>query len=120
MSAWCEAGSTPNALAVLSFGLGTQSSCIAAKAAIGELPRLDAAIFADTGSETEETYAWAERMKSMLKDAGIPFIRCSQGDLLEDHLTATKRKLKWFATILARIKFGTGYSAGIQPAGVVH
>ena len=43
-------------LQILSLGAGVQSTCMALMAARGELPPVDAAIFADTGAEPQRVY----------------------------------------------------------------
>lgn len=59
-------------LRVLSLGAGVQSSVLALMAARGDLPRLDAAIFADTGHERRTTYAWVDWLETQLP---YPLIR---------------------------------------------
>lgn len=68
-------------LRVLSYGGGTQSAALALMSASGELPRLDAVIFADTCGELPETYDYAEYVRGHLDREGIPFIRVSAGSL---------------------------------------
>ncbi len=60
---------------VLSLGAGVQSSVLALMSARGELPRLDAAIFADTGNERQKTYRWIDWLESQLP---FPLIRVSR------------------------------------------
>lgn len=71
---------TPD-LRFLSYGGGTQSAALALMSAAGDLPRLDAVIFADTQGELPETYEYAEYVKGHLERAGIPFIRLTAGNL---------------------------------------
>lgn len=54
-------------LRVLSLGAGVQSSTLLLMAAAGELPPLDAWIFADPQWESLETYQWLERL------CGVPY-----------------------------------------------
>jgi hypothetical protein len=68
-------------LRVLSYGGGTQSAALALMSAAGDLPKLDAAIFADTGGELPETYAYAEYVGRRLEAAGIPFLTVTAGNL---------------------------------------
>lgn len=56
---------------VLSLGWGTQSFTLAAMAALGELPPLEAAVSADTTHEREATYAFAERWTPWLEERGV-------------------------------------------------
>lgn len=74
---------------VLSYGGGTQSAALALMSASGELPRLDAVIFADTKGELPETYTYAEYVKAVLDKAGIPFLVVSRGSLEEALLSET-------------------------------
>jgi hypothetical protein len=70
-------------LRVLSLGGGTQSCALALKSAAGELPRLDAVIFADTQGEMPETYRYLDYLSGVLDEAGIPFYRVTAGSLEE-------------------------------------
>ncbi len=51
---------------VLSLGAGVQSSVLALMSARGDLPRLDAAIFADTGWEPIAVYEWLDWLEKQL------------------------------------------------------
>ena len=51
---------------ILSLGAGVQSSALACMSAEGELPPVDASIFADTGAESDETYEYLEYLKDIL------------------------------------------------------
>lgn len=53
-------------LRVLSLGAGVQSSVLALMSARGDLPPLDAAIFADTGWEPAEVYRWLDWLEARL------------------------------------------------------
>jgi len=68
-------------LRVLSYGGGTQSAALALMSAAGQLPKLDAVIFADTHGELPETYIYADYVERLLGEAEIPFIRVSAGSL---------------------------------------
>lgn len=76
-------------LEVLSYGGGTQSAALALMSAAGDLPRLDAVVFADTQGELPETYEYAEYVEAKLAEVGIPFIRATAGNL-EAALLATE------------------------------
>jgi len=72
---------------VLSLGAGVQSTTLFLLSARGELPPLDAAIFADTGYEPAAVYrhlAWLEAV------ADIPISRVQRGNIREDTLTAQR------------------------------
>lgn len=56
-------GGVPN---YISLGAGVQSSTMALMAANGELPKVEAAIFADTGDEPKEVMAWLDRLEKLL------------------------------------------------------
>lgn len=53
-------------LRILSLGAGVQSSCIALMSARGDLPPLDAAIFADTGDEPAAVYQHLDWLETQL------------------------------------------------------
>jgi hypothetical protein len=53
-------------LRILSLGAGVQSSTLALMSARGDLPRLDFAIFADTGWEPAEVYRWLDWLEGKL------------------------------------------------------
>lgn len=72
---------------VLSLGAGVQSSTLLLKSIRGELPRLDAAIFADTRYEPAAVYAHLDWLDAMARAAGIPLYRVSKGDLRENTLS---------------------------------
>lgn len=73
-------------LRVLSLGAGVQSTTLFILSAIGVLPKLDYAIFADTGAEPQEVYDHLDRLeREVAIPAGIPIIRVQYGDL-EQHL----------------------------------
>ena len=76
-------------LQVLSFGAGTQSTAMLILAAEGHLKKPELVIFADTGSETAETYAHVEEWaKPFCFDHQIPFevVQSSKGSLHEYYL----------------------------------
>lgn len=81
---------------VLSLGAGVQSTALLLLSAEGRLPRLSAAIFADTGWEPEPVYAHLQRLRLEVADpAGIPIIEASVGAIHEDALNPGAR----FATM---------------------
>lgn len=78
---------------VLSLGAGRQSTTIALLSAEGVLPKLDAAIFADTGWEPQGVYDHLDRLeRDVLKPAGIPLYRVSNGRLRDDVLDPNKMR----------------------------
>lgn len=77
---------------VLSLGAGVQSTTIALASAAGLLPKLDAAIFADTGWEPRSVYEHLDRLdREVLQPAGIPLLRVSSGNLRDDTLKPDRR-----------------------------
>ena len=81
-------------LRVLSLGAGVQSSTVLLMSCVGELPKLDAAVFADTGWEPRAVYEHLHRLENEAARAGIPVYRVSKGNIREDSLRATVRKTK--------------------------
>lgn len=78
-------------LNILSLGAGVQSTTLALLACSGELPGLDAAIFADTGWEPAQVYRQVDRVEAELAKVGIPLHRVSKGHLRNDHLDPQSR-----------------------------
>lgn len=83
-------------LKVLSLGAGVQSTCLLLMSIEGILPKLDAAIFSDTGWEPREVYDHLDALEQVAQQAGIPIYRASRGSLPDDVLNRHK-----FATIPA-------------------
>lgn len=84
------ATTSPPALSVLSLGAGVQSTTVLMLAADGVLPRIDAAIFADTGWEPRAVYDHLDRLdREVAGPAGIPIHRVSQSNLRDDVLDAS-------------------------------
>lgn len=72
---------------ILSLGAGIQSSALLALSAEGVLPRVDYAIFADTGWEPAAVYRHLDRLeKEIAEPAGIPILRVSSGNIRKDAL----------------------------------
>ena len=69
---------------VLSLGAGVQSTTLLRMSIRGELPKLDAAIFADTGWEPKAVYAHLEILKAEAAAVDIPIYVVSAGDLRAD------------------------------------
>lgn len=80
-------------LRVLSLGAGVQSTTILLLAAEGRLPKLDAAIFSDTGWEPKAVYEHLDRLeREVAKPAGIPIYRVNNGNLRDDALDPNKMR----------------------------
>ena len=62
---------TENPLKILSLGWGVQSWTLAAMAALGEIPKPDYAVHADTTHEMAGTYAHAEKWTPWLENHGV-------------------------------------------------
>ncbi|GAB7185648.1 hypothetical protein ATKI12_5479 [Kitasatospora sp. Ki12] len=76
----------------LSLGAGVQSTCLLLLSALGELPRLDYAIFADTGWEPKKVYEHLDRVEQEIaKPARIPILRVSSGNIRSDALNPSHR-----------------------------
>lgn len=73
---------------VLSFGAGVQSSCILLRSILGDLPKLDAVIFADTGDEPNYVYNWLITAKSICETNNIKFYIVKKSHSLSGHLIA--------------------------------
>jgi len=73
---------------ILSLGAGVQSTAIILMSHHGELPPLDAAVFADTGWETKAVYRHLEWLESYVD---IPIYRVSSGNIKEDALRSQVR-----------------------------
>jgi hypothetical protein len=72
----------------LSLGAGVQSSTLALMIAHGELPPVDAAIFADTQWEPRKVYEWLDWLEAEIQRCPHPFPvhRVTQGNLRDDIL----------------------------------
>lgn len=71
---------------VLSLGAGVQSSALLLLSVQGLLPKLEVAIFADTGWEPKEVYIHLDRLKAIAADAGIPVVTVSNGNIRDQYL----------------------------------
>lgn len=78
-------------LRLLSLGAGVQSTVLALMAASGELPRVDGAIFADTGWEPKRVYEHLGRLRAELSRAGVPLHVVSNGNLRADAIDPAHR-----------------------------
>jgi hypothetical protein len=73
-------------ITTLSWGCGLQSSCLLEMSASGDygIPKLDAAIFSDTGFEHLYTYDVFEFYAPLAFKAGIKVIKIGEQDILKD------------------------------------
>jgi hypothetical protein len=77
---------------ILSLGAGVQSTTLLSLSAEGKLPRIDYAIFADTGWEPKAVYAHLDRIeREIAQPAGIPILRVSTGNIRDDALDPDHR-----------------------------
>ncbi len=72
--------SASNPLKILSLGWGVQSWTLAAMAALGEIPKPDYAVHADTTHEMQGTYAHAKKWTPWLEEHGIPVVTVQASD----------------------------------------
>ncbi|HEX2910807.1 MAG TPA: hypothetical protein VH186_08370 [Chloroflexia bacterium] len=73
---------------VLCYGAGVQTFGILCLIKLGELPKPDLAIFADTNGEKPETYQHiVEVAEPLMHELKIPFIKITRGNLLEEAWT---------------------------------
>lgn len=85
-------GPVQPALRILSLGAGVQSTTLLMLAAEGRLPKLDAAVFADTGWEPAAVYEHLDRLeREVAQPAGIPIHRVSAGNIRDDALDPAHR-----------------------------
>jgi hypothetical protein len=75
-------------LRVLSLGGGVQSSTLLLLSLRGELPPLDAAIFADTQYEPDAVYDNLDWLDDLARAAGVTVYRVSRGNLRADAMHA--------------------------------
>lgn len=69
---------------ILNLGAGVQSSRLLLESCRGDLPKFDAAIFADTQWEPQAVYTHLEWLKDQAAAAGIPVLVRTAGDLRAD------------------------------------
>jgi hypothetical protein len=84
---------------VLNLGAGVQSSAVLLMSIEGMLPKLDHAIFADTGWEPAAVYRQLEWLTAKAEDAGIKVHVVSNGDIrkqtIERQVPGDKSKGHW-------------------------
>ena len=76
---------------ILSLGAGVQSSTVLLMSCVGELPKLDACVFADTGWEPKSVYKQLEWLTEFAKGHGIPVDIVSAGNIRDDALISQVR-----------------------------
>jgi hypothetical protein len=76
---------------VLSLGAGVQSTVLALMTADGTLPKVNGAIFADTGWEPRRVYDHLAALRIVLDGAGIPLHVVTKGNLRSDSLDPEHR-----------------------------
>jgi hypothetical protein len=69
----------------LSWGLGLQSTCALEMSIEGDLPKLDVAIFANTGFEKDESYQIFDFYGKRASMSGIKVIRIDGQNIFSDH-----------------------------------
>lgn len=69
---------------VLSLGAGVQSTTVLLMSIVGELPKLDHAIFADTGWEPKRVYSHLQWLTGVAEAAGVKVHVVTQGNLKAD------------------------------------
>ncbi|CBG70417.1 conserved hypothetical protein [Streptomyces scabiei 87.22] len=80
------------AFRAISLGAGIQSSAMLALSAQGILPKVDYAIFADTGWEPRAVYSHLDRLeREIARPADIPVLRVSSGNIRKDALDPDHR-----------------------------
>ena len=94
-----------NNLRILSLGAGVQSSTLALMINKGEIPMVDAAIFADTGAEPKAVYDWLEWLTKQLS---YPVHIVSKGNLREDTINAVNGKYKFLTIPVFSVDKKTG------------
>jgi hypothetical protein len=68
---------------ILSLGAGIQSSTLLLMSVRGEIPKIDCAIFADTGWEPQEVYDHLEWLRPISEAGGIPIQVVNNGGIKE-------------------------------------
>ena len=78
-------------LTYLSLGAGVQSGTIAEMIIAGELPRVDAAIFADTGDEPQYVYDCVDYLTERLSEVNVLVVKVQKGNIIKDAKHPTNR-----------------------------
>lgn len=96
---------------ILSFGAGVQSTTLYLMSLLGQVPKFDAAIFADTQEEPEEVYRHLEWIKSI--PGGPPLLIKSKGRIGEHLKNGTNSTGQRFVAIPAFTSSDGGATVGI-------
>ena len=72
-------------LTIISLGVGVQSSTMALMSAKGELPKVDCAIFADTGYEPKAVYTYLNYLSNTLP---FPIFKVQKGNIKDDMINS--------------------------------
>jgi hypothetical protein len=92
----------------LSLGAGVQSSTLALMIAHGEVPMVDAAIFADTQWEPRAVYEWLDWLKQKLP---FPVHRVTEGSIRDNILSKQNTTGGRFAAVPWHVRMPDGRSA---------
>ena len=95
-------------LRILSLGAGVQSSTLALMIQRGEIPMVDAAIFADTKGEPQAVY---DHLNWLVKQLSYPVHRVSWRNLKQDILDASQGNYKAFTAPFFTLNSQTGKKA---------
>lgn len=82
--------SKPRLIEILNLGAGVQSSTVLLMSLSGELPKLDHAIFADTGWEPAAVYRQMDWLEGLATAAGVKVHRVSIGNIRDDALNVQR------------------------------
>lgn len=77
---------------ILSLGAGVQSSALALLIAVGRVPMVDCAIFADTQGEPAVTYRWLDWLEAQLP---FPVYRVTAGNMRADILADKTKEVRY-------------------------
>lgn len=97
---------------ILSLGAGVQSTTVLLMSLRGDLPKLDCAIFADTGWEPPAVYRHLEWLEEQARQADMPIHRVQRGNIRADGLEAANHGLKSKGERFASIPYYTRGSKG--------
>lgn len=94
----------------LSLGAGVQSSTLALMIAHGELPPVDAAIFADTQWEPRNVYDWLDWLEAEIQRCPHPFVihRVTEGSLRQNVIEKQNTTGQRFASVPWHITMPNG------------
>lgn len=85
-----QVGWSEGMIEVLSLGAGVQSTTVLLMSIIGELPKLDHAIFADTGWEPAAVYTHLNWLAGECEKAGIRLHKVGSGRIRQDAMEAQR------------------------------